>query len=185
MRADRPVPPEFKPPDTAGDLTAALAVLLSGRTLTAEKTAAAFESIMTGEAHHGEIGALLGLLATRIPTTDEILGAARVMRKHVDRVEPRCDPGRIASWFDAVDVGTHDPRGAEDLVGAGYACCKQGQQRADLAVVARAGHDHLEGGGGLAGGQRAAGEKHGQRGGEIAGRLGRLELGWGRGGAIG
>ena len=87
MPADRPVPPEFKPPATASALTAALAVLLSGRTLSADQTAAAFESIMTGGAHHGEIGALLSLLATRIPTTDEILGAARVMRKHVDRVE--------------------------------------------------------------------------------------------------
>ena len=95
MPADRPVPPEFKPPGTASDLTAALAVLLSGGTLSADQTAAAFESIMTGGAHHGEIGALLGLLATRIPTTDEILGAARVMREHVDRVEPRCDPGMI------------------------------------------------------------------------------------------
>ncbi len=95
MPADRPVPPEFKPPDTASALTAALAVLLSGRTLSADQTAAAFESIMTGRAHHGEIGALLSLLATRIPTTDEILGAARVMRKHVDRVETRHDPDRI------------------------------------------------------------------------------------------
>jgi anthranilate phosphoribosyltransferase len=87
-------PPEFAPPPGAGALTAALHVLLRGGTLDAEQSAAAFEALMTGAAHHGEIGALLALLATRVPTADEILGAARVMRRHVDRVESRCDPER-------------------------------------------------------------------------------------------
>ena len=100
MTTDRsqPAPPEFEPPhdvQDAGGLSAALAVLLAGDTLTDRQTAAAFETIMTGRAHHGEIGALLGLLATRIPTAQEILGAARVMRAHVERVESRCDPTSI------------------------------------------------------------------------------------------
>ena len=42
--------------------------------------------MMTGQCHHGEMGALLALLATRTPTPDELLGAARVMRRHVDKV---------------------------------------------------------------------------------------------------
>ncbi|MHC4415200.1 MAG: anthranilate phosphoribosyltransferase [Planctomycetota bacterium] len=88
-------PPEFKRPVRPGDLTPALRVLLDGGTLDARQTAAAFESIMTGTAHHGEMGALLALLATRVPTGAEILGAARVMRSHVDRVESSCDPARI------------------------------------------------------------------------------------------
>jgi anthranilate phosphoribosyltransferase len=80
-------PPEFARPQRPGDLTPALQILLTGRTLTADQSAAAFEAMMTGQSHHGEIGALLALLATRIPTSQEILGAARVMRKHVDRIE--------------------------------------------------------------------------------------------------
>jgi anthranilate phosphoribosyltransferase len=88
-------PPEFGQPPTAGALTPALHHLLRGGTLDAGQSAAAFEAIMTGRAHHGEIGALLGLLAARVPTSDEILGAARVMRRHVDRLESRCDPADI------------------------------------------------------------------------------------------
>jgi len=87
-------PPEFMG-DRAADLNAAIRVLLEGGTLDAPTAAAAFETIMTGRAHHGEIGALLGLLATRVPTDQEILGAARVMRRHVQRVESAVDPSRL------------------------------------------------------------------------------------------
>ncbi len=66
-----------------------------GGTLSADQTASAFETIMAGSAHPGEIGALLALLATRVPSAEEILGAARVMRKHVDRVESTLDPACI------------------------------------------------------------------------------------------
>ncbi len=88
-------PPEFGGAGDAADLTAAVRALLGGRTLTAAETTVAFEAIMSGRAHEGEIGALLALLATRVPTAQEILGAARVMREHVDRVVSRCDPLRI------------------------------------------------------------------------------------------
>ncbi len=90
-----PGPSEFTAPDGPSDLAAALRVLLAGRTLNARQTADAFETIMAGRAHHGQIGAFLGLLAARVPTAQEILGAARVMRAHVDRVESRCDPAAI------------------------------------------------------------------------------------------
>jgi anthranilate phosphoribosyltransferase len=97
MNADEPnvAPPEFKQPDTTAELTAALHALLAGSTLDAGQSASAFEAIMTGQAHHGEIGALLALLATRTPTSAEIVGAARVMRQHVDGVPSRLDPDRI------------------------------------------------------------------------------------------
>ncbi len=91
----RPQPPEFGAPGDAADLTVAVRALLEGRTLTAAETATAFEAIMSGGAHEAEIGALLALLAMRVPTAEEILGAARVMRTHVDRVVSRCDPTRI------------------------------------------------------------------------------------------
>ncbi len=95
MSDSRNGPPEFGRAGGHGGLTAALRVLLQGGTLDAGRSAAAFESIMTGAAHHGEIGALLALLATRVPTAAEILGAARVMRRHVDPVESSYDPADL------------------------------------------------------------------------------------------
>jgi anthranilate phosphoribosyltransferase len=97
MPQDRqqPGPPEFERSPYARDLTAALQVLLRGGRLTAQQCAGAFEAIMTGRAHDGEIGALLALLATRVPTAQEIVGAALVMRRHVDAVPTRRDPATI------------------------------------------------------------------------------------------
>ncbi len=91
----KPAPAEFQRPTSPGDLTPYLKVLLAGQTLDAKRTAAAFEAIMSGQAHEAEIGALLALLATRTPTADELLGAARVMRAHVDRVESKIDPAQL------------------------------------------------------------------------------------------
>lgn len=88
-------PAEFAGSDQAADLTPTLKILLNGQSLTTPQTTAAFEAMMTGQCHHGEMGALLALLATRTPTSDEILGAARVMRKHVDRIQSDCDPAEI------------------------------------------------------------------------------------------
>lgn len=98
-------PAEFRTgsaPDVSADLSPTLKRLLAGATLSADETTAAFEAIMTGQAHHGEVGALLALLATRTPTPDEILGAARVMRAHVDRVPTSLDP---ASMLDTAGTG--------------------------------------------------------------------------------
>ncbi|MFO0961461.1 MAG: anthranilate phosphoribosyltransferase [Phycisphaerales bacterium] len=88
-------PPEFARAARPGDLTPFLKALLSGRTLAFEEAQNAFESIMSGQAHHAEMGALLALLATRVPTVDELAGAATVMRAHVDRVETGIAPERI------------------------------------------------------------------------------------------
>jgi anthranilate phosphoribosyltransferase len=88
-------PPEFARPGKPGDLTPAITILLAGRTLTAQQTAASFEAMMSGLCHHGEIGAFLALLATRTPTSEEILGAANVMRQRVDRVVSTCNPDEI------------------------------------------------------------------------------------------
>jgi anthranilate phosphoribosyltransferase len=88
-------PSEFARSSRPGDLTPALRLLLAGRTLSAQQMAESFEAMMTGQSHPGEVGAFLGLLATRTPTSDEILGAARVMRKHVDRIECGIDAENI------------------------------------------------------------------------------------------
>ena len=93
--ADPKAPPEFPRPDVSADLTPTLKILLAGETLTAAQTIAAFEAMMTGQTHHGEMGALLALLATRTPTAEEILGAAQVMRAHVDPVRSAHDPADL------------------------------------------------------------------------------------------
>lgn len=93
--ADAAAPAEFARSADCADLTPLLKHLLAGNTLSVDQTTAAFEAMMTGRVHHGEIGALLALLATRTPTPEEILGAARVMRAHVDRLETDLDPDTI------------------------------------------------------------------------------------------
>src|SRR2546427_7276362 len=84
--AARSATAEFAQPPRHIDLTPAFKVLLAGQTLTAAQTAAAFDAMMTGQVHQAEMGAFLALLATRCPTSQEILGAATVMRAHVDPV---------------------------------------------------------------------------------------------------
>jgi anthranilate phosphoribosyltransferase len=79
--------PEFARAPTSGDLTPFIAALVGGRTLLRGESQAAFECLMSGECHPAEIGALLALLATRVPTPDELAGAATVMRAHVDPVD--------------------------------------------------------------------------------------------------
>ncbi len=85
-------PPEFQIAGDDGNLTPHLVRLLEGRTLSEEESSNAFRSIMSGKADHAEIGALLALMATRLPTVDELVGAARVMRERVDRLETGVAP---------------------------------------------------------------------------------------------
>ena len=85
-------PAEFdENPDRPISIGEATKRLLEGGTLSYELTCQVFESMMTGRVHHAEIGALLGILATRLPTSDEIAGAATIMRKHVREVETSVD----------------------------------------------------------------------------------------------
>lgn len=80
-------PSEFAQAARPGDLTPFIRALAAGKTLARQEAVNAFESMMSGHAHHAEMGALLALLATRVPTVDELVGAATVMRANVDRVE--------------------------------------------------------------------------------------------------
>ena len=85
-------PAEFdENPDRPVSIGEATKKLLGGETLSYDLTCQVFESMMTGRVHHAEIGALLGILATRLPTSDEIAGAATIMRKHVRQVETSVD----------------------------------------------------------------------------------------------
>lgn len=80
-------PPEFDRPTHEGDLTPYLRRLVAGETLAFGEMQAAFASLMLGASHPAEAGALLALLATRVPTPDELAGAVAVMRAHVERLD--------------------------------------------------------------------------------------------------
>lgn len=88
-------PSEFAKPTRPGELTPYLRTLLRSGTLTEQEARSAFEEIASGESHHAEMGAFLALMATRLPTVDEIVGAASVMRARVERVPCRTDPSLI------------------------------------------------------------------------------------------
>ncbi len=79
-------PSEFVRSARPGDLSPATHRLLRGESLDEATMVDAFEQIMTGAAHHAEMGAFLALLAARTPSVDELVGAATVMRRHVERV---------------------------------------------------------------------------------------------------
>ncbi|MEL7074185.1 MAG: hypothetical protein AAGK34_09195, partial [Planctomycetota bacterium] len=85
-------PAEFdENPERPISIGTATEQLLGGGTLSYELTSQVFESMMTGRVDHAEIGALLGILATRVPTGNEIAGAAAIMRRHVRLVDTSVD----------------------------------------------------------------------------------------------
>jgi anthranilate phosphoribosyltransferase len=58
--------------------------LSRGEDLTEAEARSAFGAVLGGACAEAEIGALLGMLATKGATVDELVGAARVMRDHVE-----------------------------------------------------------------------------------------------------
>lgn len=76
------------------DAREALAVLVSGGSLSEQQTEHLFEALLTGTLDEAQIGAVLALLQSRPPTTDEVVGAARVMRRNVTPVPRPADDGR-------------------------------------------------------------------------------------------
>jgi anthranilate phosphoribosyltransferase len=73
-------------------LSPTLKILLGHRSLSAEESRDAFAAVMAGEVSQAEIGALLALLALRVPTAEELTGAARVMRENVAKIPTQSDP---------------------------------------------------------------------------------------------
>ncbi len=72
---------------TTEQLLSAIQLLKNGQTLTSTEIANALRVIMNGEATDGLVGAFLGILATRVPTGEELFGASTVMRECVTSVE--------------------------------------------------------------------------------------------------
>jgi anthranilate phosphoribosyltransferase len=81
------------------ELKAIIGQAATGATLTREQAAAAFDSMMSGEATPSQMGALLMALRVRGETVDEITGAVTTMRSKMLRVSA--------------------PAGAIDVVGTG------------------------------------------------------------------
>ena len=71
----------------ADDFKALIAKVATGASLTREEAAAAFDSMMSGEATPSQMGALLMALRVRGETVDEITGAVTAMRAKMLRVE--------------------------------------------------------------------------------------------------
>lgn len=80
------------PPDHLNDL---FPTLLSGGVLSESQAEDVFERLLGGRLDEGQIGALLALIATRGPSVDELVGAARVMRRYVAGVRPPVGRGRV------------------------------------------------------------------------------------------
>ncbi len=68
------------------DARTAIATLISGKTLAEQDADALFEGVLRGEADAAQLGAMLSMIQSRGATVDEIVGAARAMRRHVTRV---------------------------------------------------------------------------------------------------
>lgn len=94
-----PPPPTHSPHDT-------LRQLFGGSTLSETQAEALFESLLTGGLDDAQIAGVLSLLQARGVTVDEIVGAARVMRRHVTPVP------RPAGTDDAVLIDTCGTGGA-------------------------------------------------------------------------
>ena len=72
-----------------------LSILVAGGTLDRAQSGGLFRTILSGEADPAQIGAALALIQSRGVTTEELIGAASVMREHVapvpvaDSLRPR------------------------------------------------------------------------------------------------
>jgi anthranilate phosphoribosyltransferase len=67
-------------------LQSAVEQIKGGGTLNSKQMADAFRIIMRGEARDSLVGALLGILATRVPTGEELHGASEIMKECVEEI---------------------------------------------------------------------------------------------------
>jgi anthranilate phosphoribosyltransferase len=84
-------------------ITEVLSSLLSGSRLTEQQAEAVFEQILAGALTEAQIAAFLTLIQIRGATVDELVGAARVMRRHATPVD--CSPPPGATIIDTCGTG--------------------------------------------------------------------------------
>lgn len=80
-----------------------LAHLVAGATLSEAQSHALFEELLAGLLEPAQIGAALALLQVRGVTADELVGAARVMRRHATPVP--VDPALLGTLVDTCGTG--------------------------------------------------------------------------------
>ena len=118
------------------DLRGAIAKVASGKSLSQEEAAEAFELVMSGSATPAQVGGLLMALRVRGETVDEIAGAARAMRAKVLKV--RAPDGAIDTCGTGGDgKGTFNVSTCAAFVvaGAGVPVAKHGNR----AISSRSG----------------------------------------------
>lgn len=81
--------------DDSYDIKATLAGLVSGACLDEAQAEGLFEALLTGTLDEAQIGAVVALIQSRRASVDEIVGAARAMRRHVTPVPARTRPGEV------------------------------------------------------------------------------------------
>lgn len=104
--ADIPYPARMTATPTPALPHDTLRHLVGGGTLTDAQTEALFEAILTGGLDEAQIAGVLAMIQARGVTVGEIVGAARVMRRHVTPVPKPADTG------DAVVIDTCGTGGA-------------------------------------------------------------------------
>ncbi|MCC6678970.1 MAG: anthranilate phosphoribosyltransferase [Phycisphaerales bacterium] len=87
------------------EITPILARLLHAGALSTEESEWLFEELLSGRLSEAQIGAVLSLMQSRGVTVDELLGAARVMRRHVTAVPFSPPPGQRVSIVDTCGTG--------------------------------------------------------------------------------
>lgn len=87
------------------DVRTLLTGLLAGQRLSEAQAEALFESLLAGRFDDAQIAAILSLIQVRGPSVDELVGAARTMRRHATPVPfAPTDPAR-ASLLDTCGTG--------------------------------------------------------------------------------
>ncbi|MEC9373898.1 MAG: anthranilate phosphoribosyltransferase, partial [Planctomycetota bacterium] len=106
--------------------------LVGGARLTESEAESAFERILTGGADEAQIGAMLALIRSRGATTDELVGAARAMRRFVTRV-PTEGLEEIGVLIDTCGTGGAAKTFNVSTVAAIIAAAARGERRVIVA----------------------------------------------------
>jgi len=77
--------------------------LVAGQGLTSDQTEALFEDLLNGRLDDAQIGAALGMIQVRGVKVEELIGAARVMRRHASTIP--CTPAEGCIVLDTCGTG--------------------------------------------------------------------------------
>src|ERR671936_1046931 len=111
------------------DLKALIGQVATGAVLSREEAAAAFDSMMSGEATPSQMGGLLMALRVRGETVDEITGAVRTMRSKMLKVDAPADAiDVVGTGGDASGSFNISTCAAFIVAGAGVPVAKHGNR---------------------------------------------------------